>query len=290
MFPSRSPSPAMPSAPGLPSMTPPAPTMPAAPEPQLWVALPGAAQPELKPVSACRALPPTTAAMTQDMSSGWSTLAALLPSTPAIPAAPAQPAAGISRGGFAAHAAPAGQAQASSVPRGAFAGVENASVTRRGEYINPGDYVARVCSAEYKNGRNGKTFVIVELQIIESSYSATDPGKQHCNQVGSNASIFVHKNDNFASNIKEIILAVSGFDAQGKPRDENEMVTQAECEALVSPEQPFAGALVYIEAREVDTRPTPSNPNGGKFTRTSWWPCPKQADGSPDLAKLRDIR
>ncbi len=77
------------------------------------------------------------------------------------------------------------------------------------------------------------------------------------------------------------MLAVSGFDpATGKPRDQDDVVSQAECEAYVSPEQPFAGAMVYIEAREIDTKA------GGKFTRVSWWPCPVNADGSPDEGKL----
>jgi len=219
------------------------------------------------------ALPPETSAMPLDQLSGWKTLAVLAPAA----AAPAHvpPAAG----GFAGRSAPTTAAPASGVPRGAFAGVEGAEVTRKGNNINEGDYVVRICSAEYKTARTA-TFVIIEVEIIDSSYSETDPAKQGCNREGSRATIFIKKNDSFANNIKEVLLAISGFDAQGDARDVHDQVSQAECEALVSAEQPYTGVLVYLEARGVITK------QNQPFTRVSWWPCPALPDGKPDHDKL----
>ncbi len=164
-----------------------------------------------------------------------------------------------------------------------FAGVENADVIRRGNNIMAGDYICKVCSSEFKAGRQ-KNYIITELEVIKGSYDPTSGPE--CNRDGSRMTNFVLQNDNYLSNIKEIILAVSGIDpATGKGRDPDDVVTQAECEALISPEQPFAGAMVYLEAREVPTK------SGGIFTRVSWWPCPVLADGRPDEEKLfRDVR
>ena len=262
---------------------PPAPAMPPAPpappiqDVQVWVVENGASV--QKALSACGHLPPTTPAMRVG-DSAWSTLAALRPAAAPAPAhaAPAAHPAGSSP--FARPAAPA----AGGAPRGMFAGVENADITRRNDFIEEGDYVARLLSSEYKPGRQGN-YVICELEIVVSSYNAADPTKQRCNMEGSRVSVFIKQNDSFASNIKEVMLAVSGFDEHGQPRPVDDVVSQQECEALVSPEQSFKGRLVYLEAREVPTRA------GGKFTRVSWWPCPLKADGSPDTERLlREIR
>jgi hypothetical protein len=234
-------------------------------------------------------LPPTTPAMTLDQSSGWSTIAALAPQRAAPTPAPAPVAAGgLARGGAGqrqiASMPATGGAPAAGLPRGLFAGVESAEVVRRGNNVNPGDYVAKLCSAEFKQGRDAN-FVIIEVEMLVSSYDANDPAKIQCNPEGSRATIFIKKNDSFASNIKEVVLALSGFNEQGIARDVHDAVTQQECESLVSPDQPFTGAMVYLEARAITTR------EGRPFTRISWWPCPVRPDGKPDLDRLmREVR
>ncbi len=270
-----------PPAPPAPPMAAPAPPAPPAAAPSarnFWCSINGAVV--LKTEAETRALAPSTAAMAEDQAAlgVWSTLAVLCPAPAGASPAAAAP---QSRAAFGQRAAPAqAPVQQQGMPKGIFAGVENAEVIRRGNNINPGDYICKLCSSEFKQGRQ-KNMVITELEVIKSSYEAAKAETHGCNREGSRMTNFVSQNDSFVSNIKEIILAASGFDAvTGKARDPEDTVTQAECEALVSPEQPYAGALVYIEAREVDTRA------GGKFTRVSWWPCPLQADGSPDEQKL----
>lgn len=243
-------------------------------------------QPVEKTEAECRTMPPTTPAMTHDYSSGWLTLAALLgPPPAAAPAAP-PPAAGTRAafGGRPAASAPPPQAPGTPNRNDPFAGIEGAQTFRRGNNMNPGTYIARVSSAEFKHGRQ-KDMVIIEVEILTSSYDVNDPTTHQCNKEGSRATVFVSMNDNFLSNMKEIILAVSGFDAQGQPRPENDTVTKAETDAFVSADQPFAGALVYLEARLIKTKAQTD------FTRISWWPCPQHPDGSPDVDKLfRDVR
>jgi len=216
----------------------------------------------------------------------------IMPSDGSQPWAPAatylgaagQQAAPAHQRSFGRAAAPSGHASAGhGTPRGVFDQVATADVLRRSDNISEGDYVARVNQAEYRKARNGE-YVIVELKVLVSTYDTHKPETHGCNREGSTVSVFVKHNDNFASNMKEIMLAVCGFDEQGLPRPDDDRVEPSECDAFVSESQPFAGATVFLRAREVPTRA------GGLFTRVQWYPCPLKADGNPDLDKLAELR
>jgi hypothetical protein len=248
---------------------------------RFWVAVNG--QSLLKTEAECRLLPASTQAMTEDQKSGWQALSVLIPTAFTPGAGAVAPAAG-GRADFQrpAQHAPAGGAAAST--KSLFAGVEGADVIRRGVNMNEGKYIAKLCAAEFINGRKGD-MVVLEVEILTSSYDAANPTTHSCNQEGTRANIYIKKNDNWLSNIKEVVLAASGFDKDGKARPVDDTVTQAECDGLISAAQPFTGALVYLEAKLVKTKA------GGDFTRISWWPCPIQPDGTPDINKLmREVR
>ena len=258
-----------------PGANPNTPTSPATPGRMLWVGING--QSVAKTDAEARSLPPTTPAMFQDeQAGGWKTIGAILPASPAA----TQPA---HRPAYGAPGQPQQPAGGTAIPAGIFAGVEHAQVMRRGSYVEPGDYVARLLSAEFKAGRKGNQ-IILELAVVTSSYDHARPETHGCNHEGSTMTAFIKQNDSFLGNIKEVILALSGFDDKGMPRDETDNVSQEECNALVSAEQPFKGAMVYLEARAIKTKA------GGDFTRVNWWPCPIKADGSPDLEKLAQSR
>lgn len=259
---------------------PPPPPPVAAPGREVYVAVNG--QSVLKTEAEARLMPPTTPALFKgEEGGGWKTIQQLFPAPAAPAVAPAH------QVPYGAPGQPAAPTAGSAVPANIFAGVENAQVSRRGANITAGDYVARLLSAEFKTGRNGN-YIILEMACVESSYDQARPETHGCNHQGSTFTIFIKQNDSFLGNLKEVILALSGFDDQGRPRDETEVVTQAECNALVSKEQPYAGVLVYLEAREITTR------QNKPFTRVNWWPCPimKDAAGNivPDLNKLAQGR
>lgn len=264
-----SPTPPTPPATGNPP-PPPAPS-PAAAEPRYYVAIGG--QSVLMPKSEAQAQNPNLPCMTEDQKSGWQTVAVLLPM--ANPMRTSNPPAA---GGFAGRAGQP-QAQQGGTPANLYAGVENAEVYRKGALFTEGEYIARVARAEYIQGRQ-KNMVLIELEIITSSYDATIPATQGALREGVHATAFIIKNDNFLSNIKEVVLACSGFDAVGNWRKEDDVVTAEECNALTAPEQAFAGALVYLEAKMTKTRA------GADYTRVNWWPCPvhpaKDAAGQPN--------
>lgn len=265
---------AAPTPPAAPGATP-APPAPPAPqgEPRFYVAIAG--QSVLMPKSEAEKQNPNLPCMTEDQKSGWQTVAVLLPM-----ANPMRPG-GTQPGGFAARAGQPQQGVGQSVgtPANLYAGVENAEVYRKGALFTEGEYIAKVARAEYIQGRQ-KNMVLVELEITTSSYNKDVPATHGALREGTHATAFIIKNDNFLSNIKEVVLACSGFDAAGNWRKEDDVVTAEECTALTAPEQAFAGAMVYLEAKMTKTRA------GGDYTRLNWWPCPMKADGTPDTDKL----
>jgi hypothetical protein len=199
--------------------------------------------------------------------------AAALPGRPAAPPGAARPA--TPPGAARPAAAAAGPARG----RSPFAAVGVASIIRRNDYINPGCYALRIVQVKYITGRNGD-HVVVEADVITSSYEDAKPETHGCNREGSRLSAFIKKNDNFDGNMKELMIALIGYDANGACRADDDLVTQEECEAAISDAQPYAGAVVYAEAKQITTKA------GNPYTRVNWWPIKMLADGTPDYESI----
>lgn len=304
--------PAQPQPPGFGQQPPPA----AAPQRNFWVFVNGASV--HMPEAQARQQAPTTPIMTEDQQGGWSTVAQLLGAPAAAPAqfqapAPVQgspfaptaqsqpwnpavnPAVahhpGAPPGALqpqqSAYGAPANAAAAA--PAGLFSGATNASASRSGTSMEEGDYIVRWCGAEYKQGQGnnvGKSWVIHDVEIVMSSHVPGDPVKGKCNQVGTHCSVFVTRNQSFDGNTKEIALALMPIDAQGQPRSDASFISEPELAQMLASPSPLEGVYCLIEARKKATRPTPQKPNGGEFTKISWWHCPAGADGMPNPAAV----
>lgn len=281
---------AVPGGPAVPGAAPVIPQQ-AVPEPKFWAAINGQAQP-IVGVGGLRALPPNTHVSTEANPNAWmpveQMLATLGPAALPQQAAPMQQVPTMRAVGQPPQqqaVGPAGGGGSDAVPRGLFSGIETAQVFSRGNNAEEGDYVIRVDECIYKQMRSGKSGIIIEATVLVSSFDANDPTKQKCNREGSKVSLFIMKNDNFASNVKEVLLALCGFDANGQARPDDSPVSQDEAAAMVSQQQPFAGVCAYIEARVIMTK----GANGAAphpFTRVSWKPCPIDASGNPNLPAL----
>jgi len=178
---------------------------------------------------------------------------------------------------------------AAAIPEGLFSGASNASASRSGTSMEEGDYIVRYCGAEYKVGAGanvGKTWVIHDVEIVMSSFNAADPSRSKCNQIGSHCSIFVSRNQSFDSNSKEIALALMPVDPQGQPRTDASFISPQEIGQMLLNPSPLEGRYCLIEARKKPTRATQQKPNGGEFTKVSWWHCPTGPDGMPNHAAV----
>lgn len=208
----------------------------------------------------------------------WGAAAAQQPAQQATPSQPAQqpvqqqPAA---QGGWGNR--PQSQTQVAKSP---FAGVENAEVYQRNAYIGEGDYLLKILSVVLKDGRN-RRMIIIEGDVLVSNYDPqTAP---QANREGTRVSSFIIDGDNFLSNLKEFIIAASGFDASGNPRPLDDVVTAEECEQVCGPDNPLAGAIIYTKARVVPTK------QGNPFTRMAYHPAVIGADGTPDVQKCVEL-
>ncbi len=194
-------------------------------------------------------------------------------------AAPAQPAAAAPRTGF------GGRPAAPPVRRSPFAGIESAEVREgRGDYVTDGNYVNKIVDIFLKDMRSGKQAVLVEMEVVVSSFDAADSSTHGCNKEGDKVTQFFHFGDSFLSNFKSFAKAAAGFDDAGQPMPDEE-VTEAYCESLLSSEQgptPLLNCFVYIEAR---TKPQQRDPSK-TFTYVDFSPVKLNADGTPDLTSI----
>ena len=269
-----------PQAPAAPAFQPPAPPAVQQPAlPNLWCVINGAAV--MQTPAQYLLLPPTTQAHHENGTGGWKPLSAFLPAAAAAP---------LDRAAFQAPAGPAHLPQQAAAPgtpdASLFAGMETAQISRRGSFITQGDYILKLNSAEMKTLRaSGKLSAIFETTVIVSSYNKDNPATHAATTEGSGVTIFIQKNESFNGNMKELYLALCGFDKNNQPRPETDVITGAEIAQVFSPNQPFAGVHFYCEARQ---RLTQANK---EFTNMNYWPMPVKADGTWDMDRLiREIR
>ena len=132
-----------------------------------------------------------------------------------------------------------------------FQGIEQAQMTRGGNWIQPGkfvlmvDYMKTVMNAV----KRGEQF-IAEFFVLYS----TNPNQPAGSKVAWCASSW---HPSAAGNIKAFFVSLLGI----KP----EQVTQPGCDMAVSPQQPMQGKLILAEAYNKKTQKT-----GNDFTAVNW--------------------
>lgn len=177
-----------------------------------------------------------------------------------------------------------GWSQPSSPQGGAspFAGIDNAQTpTARNPYLAPGKYVLHVVASTFNRGRDHNA-QIIEVDILAADAMGPNPPTPEKVR----ATLYFKQNDSFLGNMKEIVIAASGFDANGNSRPRDSQITVAETEQWLNGEHPnIVGCLLYCEARETTTR------SGTPFTVYNFWPCGSSGTGpdgkpTPDFASI----
>jgi len=145
-----------------------------------------------------------------------------------------------------------------------YGGVESAHAsTPRNPYLSEGDYVIEVISSTYNYGREHNA------QIVEADIVLAGPRNPDTNLgYGTRVTVYFKHNTAFDSNIKELVIAASGFDQSGQPRPRDDFVSSEETNAMLNGPTPgITGRLLYVEARQARSR------EGREFTRYTFWPC-----------------
>lgn len=152
---------------------------------------------------------------------------------------------------------------------GMFDGMADAEVGQSRCYFLPGEYLCQVRWVLFKNGRNGK-FYIVECNIVESG----NPERP----AGTSAS-WLQKMDGNASevalgSIKGFLAACMGVDPNNKDAvrevftdAQGQDVSAAVAEMSIADENPMAGTVVRLRATQGETK------QGKPFTYHDWFPA-----------------
>lgn len=155
-----------------------------------------------------------------------------------------------------------------------YNGMEKAEVgAARNPYLPEGKFVILVRDSHYNTGRQHNA------QIIEADVKLGVDNQNNPLLENQRVTLYFKQNDSFLNNMKEIVIAASGFDPQGNPRPREDFVSEAEADEMLDGPSPLiVGRLLYVEGRQVSTS------TGGTYTRYQFWPCPslgEDASGDP---------
>lgn len=129
---------------------------------------------------------------------------------------------------------------------GMFSGVENAKASFDAKYLGQGHYLCRVDRVKADKTRTGDEFLAVEMTVIHT-FPDGDGDSQKWHRPGEAVSqLMMAKHDSFKGNVKAMIANLLGV-------KENE-VAEKDCEAACSAQQPMAGIIAEVRARDILTK------------------------------------
>jgi len=152
---------------------------------------------------------------------------------------------------------------------GMFDGMDKAEVGQSRCYFLPGEYLVQIKRVLYKDGRNGR-FYIVECLILESEQADRPRGTMASwlQKMSGNASEVA------LGAIKGFLAACYGVDPNNKAAvgdiftdAQGQDVSTAAAELSVSDENPMAGVVVRVRATQGQKK------DGGAFTYHDWSPA-----------------
>lgn len=136
------------------------------------------------------------------------------------------------------------------IPKGMFSGIGNAKALLESEYIKPGTYWLRIDRNKIDKNRKGLVFAAIEMTVVRVLDDLNGTGHRIGNSV---THLVMQANDYFLSEIKSFIGNVMGI--------QPEQISEDHANLVFGPDQPLAGTVVEMQARNVVTQA------GKDFTR-----------------------
>lgn len=129
---------------------------------------------------------------------------------------------------------------------GLFDGVEQAKASFDAKYQGAGHYLCRIDRIKADKTRGGDEFMAVEMTVMHTFMDGQGAPEKWHKPGESTSHLLMKKHDSFLGNVKALVANVTGC-------HESE-VTKADCERIASAEQPLAGAVIELSARDILTR------------------------------------
>lgn len=154
---------------------------------------------------------------------------------------------------------------------GMFDGIEDAQVSKSGQYFKPGSYRVKIkaVKGQESSATPGKHFFIVETEVLESSNPDIPVGNERSQVITMGEQMAL-------PNVKMFMAAVSGVDpnsdtineeveAYWEPKLGQHMSFKDICELVTSSANPLEGLELALVCEEITTKGT-----GKPFTKHLW--------------------
>lgn len=146
---------------------------------------------------------------------------------------------------------------------GLFSGIKNAKTKVDAEYVAAGQYLMRIDKVKQDKDRKNVPFFAVEMTCLH----VTDGSHPKAHRIGADVTWLIKStNDYFLPEIKAFVLNVLEEDLDAKSEDEAESLVEAIC----ADDNPMAGTVVELHAREIVLREKDEKGNDKLFTRVSF--------------------
>jgi len=137
-----------------------------------------------------------------------------------------------------------------------FSGIETAKASFDAKYLQQGHYLCRIDRVKADKTRSGDQFLAVEMTVLHT-FTDGDGLPEKWHKAGESAShLMMAKHDSFLGNVKAMIANLLAC-------HESE-VKESDCVKVSEKEQPLAGMVAEIRARDILTRANKS------FTKVSY--------------------
>jgi len=127
---------------------------------------------------------------------------------------------------------------------GIFDGIEKARASKGGNYERAGRYYEYVRRVKLDKNRKGIEFIAVEKVVLQ--VIALDPVEEPHGVGEQITHLLMSDKDSFLGNVKAMIGAMFGEDADA--------VSAADAEMVVSDTQPAAGLVIEVNNRQITTK------------------------------------
>lgn len=154
---------------------------------------------------------------------------------------------------------------------GLFSKIEDAKVSKRGQFFKPGNYRVEILAMKIvESQQNGTPYCVIETKVLESNNDEIKVGDEK-------SEVIDMTNVMGKSNVKAFIAAVSGVEPTSADANEQickywvkrlgqDVTLEQICELAVSDGNPLEGYKMELTCVEVPTK------KDGVFTRHNWRP------------------
>jgi hypothetical protein len=155
-----------------------------------------------------------------------------------------------------------------------FDGIDSARTSQDSNYIRPGHYLMRIDRIKADTNQKGQPFLATELTVLHvfSSAEADKVGESAHTPGESVTDMKMKHHQSFLGNVRAMLAGIEGMAVEELQRQlaQSGDTVASYAVKLCGQDQPYAGMLVEVYAKQIMTRPKHNAPNGTPFTKVTY--------------------